>query len=172
MKTQISSLGGVLAFTLFLTLPGCLSDEILPPFDDEEPVTTGLNRYGSGRVAPADRPVRSEREMPRLSPGQVRYPELPREKIDRLRRLMSEEELLELLGPPLRKEIIVQSIDGVDRDWNAWVWTWRFQDPEFSQYALVRDLEIRLARAEERDRNLGRVEVPGAGWYLEDWELY
>lgn len=155
-----------------VALSGCLSDEDIPPYDDGVRTANGFTRFGSGRVAPPGHEESDATATVPVTPGQVRWPPLDDAALAELRQGLSEAELLDLLGPPLRKEVMLQGVDRPGPDWNAWVWTWRFIDPDFAQYALVRDLEVRLAEATDYDANRKLVPVTAGGWYVTGWQLY
>ncbi|MEZ6195750.1 MAG: hypothetical protein R3F20_08475 [Planctomycetota bacterium] len=157
---------------VLVALPACLTDEPVEPYQDRPQATYGLSAVGSGRVLPPEWREREGRREAVAAPVLEDLEPLPRDRIAGLRLHLTEDELLELLGEPRRREVLAQDIDRDGDGWNAWVWTWRFADDGLGDLRLARELEVRLARVTTRDVAVGRAPRPEAGWVVTGWELF
>ena len=141
--------------------------------DDVWHTSASLWGTGSGSVRPSegwrDRAY-AGRELP--DPTEIAWPDLPVDALPRLRRLMTEEELVDLLGPPDRKFVETVDIDTEERDWNACVYRWKYQESRLTPVELTRDLDVRLALVPKGRPLPERPEVVGPTWVVVSWALF
>ncbi|MEE9393027.1 MAG: hypothetical protein V3W41_11025 [Planctomycetota bacterium] len=170
MKTLSISL--VVMIAALIAIPSCVSGEPDPGYDNAGPAGHGVVPTGSSHLQPADGwQELPDPRTPLFKPKVARYPEVPTSRLASLRRNMTESELLDIMGPPLEKSVRQHSTD-TGRDWNAWVWHWRYQDSRFSDAPLARDFEARLAFIDSRDTAVGRTNIQGPVWILTGWDLH
>ncbi len=139
---------------------------------DRGDTNSATTAYGSGWLRPRQdwRIDDPEARFP-AEPSAREWPELPRERIARIRAYMTEAELFELLGEPMREDVELQGIDSDENDWNATVYTWRYLDSRFGA-PIERDLEVRLAWVHNGRSLPARPEVVGPDWVVLSHSLY
>jgi hypothetical protein len=139
--------------------------------DETDRFTTSFSGTGSAHVHPPDawQDHRYEGQPAPLS--ELIHPELPYAKVSRVQKWMTERELIELLGEPLRREVLLQDADTRGQDWNAWVFTWKFQDSRYTPVEMTRDLDVYLGYVHKNRGFPGRADVLGPEWVVIRWEL-
>lgn len=173
MKWKGSKL--VVAAVGLVVLSGCITSEPISysGMDDPPDPTTGTTGTGSAWVRPRGAEfddVTLDEVRPRTLDEKF-WPELPIDKISQIHKYMTVEELEALLGTPDFKDVFTVGVD-TPRDYNACVFTWKYQDSRYSSVALARDLRVRLAHV-DRDLILPqRPEIEGDAWVVMGHDLY
>lgn len=156
------------------TVVGCASEDNLleeTGLGHTHLTSTGISATGSRRILPPSdgRAGIEDREPTTFVVTQKET--LDRQKLATLRYGMTEDELFATFGQPVRKTVAAQDTDTGGEDWNAMVYTWQFQDPDFPEIVLTRDLEVLVGFVHTDHPVPGRDDIVGPQWIVIRWDL-
>ena len=173
MEAMTSKKRSLVLLVTGLLAVGCQSSDPDILAESDGYTNTAITNTGSDNLQPPGLIEDRHEDFVVPNPPSSDWPELSREDLAELERGMTRDELLELLGRPVRKETAVQAVDhSPEEDWNAEVYTWKYRDSSITAGELVRDLEVRLAYVYRNRPVPGRDDVVGPAWVVVGWDLF
>lgn len=160
--------------TALILMPACVQgDDFVDEsgYADTTMTSRGISATGARYLRPPD----NYADHPGLGqPKTIVVPKeevLPREQMKALKRGLTEDEVKAMFGAPYLETYQAIDTDTGGEDWNARVLAWKFQDPDFSDVLMTRDLDLYFAEIDTQNPLPDRPELLPHTWVLIRWEL-